>query len=172
MRPKLAIIVAIADNGVIGKANALPWHISSDLKRFRALTLNKPLIMGRKTFASIGRVLPGRETIIVSRDPDFRPPASVFCAGSIDVALELAAARATALKANEIMLVGGSEIFTGLIAHVDRMYVTFVHAMPEGDVYFPPVDWSQWQEIRREDHLPQKGDDAAYSFVDYVRRQT
>ncbi|HEY1736124.1 MAG TPA: dihydrofolate reductase [Methylovirgula sp.] len=172
MKPKLAIIVAIADNGVIGKASALPWHISSDLKRFRALTLGKPLIMGRKTFASIGRVLPGRETIVVSRDPEFRPPEGVYCAGSIDAALQLAVTRAAELKADEIMLTGGSDIFAALLPRVDSMYVTFVHAMPDGDVYFPPVDWSQWEEVRREDHPPQKGDDAAVSFVDFVKRPT
>lgn len=168
--PKLAAIVAIADNGVIGKDNILPWHISSDLKRFRALTLGKPLIMGRKTFASIGRVLPGRETIVVSRDGQFAAPEGVHRVASTEAALELAAARAKTLQADEIMLAGGSEIFAALIGRVDRLYVTFVHARPDGDVYFPPIDWSQWQEIRREDHLPQKGDEAAFSFVDFVRR--
>lgn len=166
---KLAAIVAIADNGVIGKGNGLPWHVSSDLKRFRALTLGKPLIMGRKTFASIGRVLPGRETIVVSRDAEFSAPQGVHCVASIEAALELAGARAQALGADEIMLAGGSEIFAALIAKVDRLYVTLVHARPEGDVYFPAIDWSQWREIRREDHAPQKGDDAAFSFVDFVR---
>jgi dihydrofolate reductase len=167
--PKLAAIVAIADNGVIGKGNSLPWHVSSDLKRFRALTLGKPLIMGRKTFASIGRVLPGRETIVVSRDPQFVPPEGVHCVASIEAALELAALRAEALHAEEIMLVGGAEIFAALIAQVDRLYVTFVHVRPDGDIFFPAIDWSQWREIHREDHAPQKGDDAAFSFVDFVR---
>lgn len=168
--PKLAAIVAIADNGVIGKDNGLPWHISSDLKRFRALTMGKPLIMGRKTFASIGRALPGRETIVVSRDAQFVAPEGVHCVASIEAALGLAAARAPALGAEEIMLAGGSEIFAALIARVDRIYATFVHARPEGDVFFPPIDWSQWQETRREDHPAQKGDDAPFSFVDFVRR--
>jgi dihydrofolate reductase len=170
MIPRLALIVAMAENGVIGKGNGLPWHISSDLKRFRALTMGKPLLMGRKTFESIGRVLPGRETIVVSRNGAFVPPAGVLCAATIDAALELALARATAMGADEIMLAGGAEIFAALIGRAERMYVTFIHAAPAGDAYFPAIDWSQWQEIRREDHLPQKGDDAGFSFADFVRR--
>jgi dihydrofolate reductase len=170
MIPKLALIVALADNGVIGKGNGLPWHISSDLKRFRALTMGKPLIMGRKTYQSIGRVLPGRETILVTSDARFTPPSGVYCAGTIEAAFELAVARAAAMAADEIILAGGAEIFASLIERVDQLYVTFVHASPAGDVFFPAIDWSQWQEIYREDHLPQKGDDAAFSFVDFVRR--
>ena len=168
--PPLALIVAVAENGVIGKDNGLPWHISSDLKRFRALTMGKPLIMGRKTFQSVGRALPGRETIIVTRDAAFTPPPGVHCTRTIDAALDLAAARATALGVDEIMLAGDGEVFAALIDRVDRMYVTFVHISPQGDAFFPPIDWSQWQEVRREEHLPQKGDEAAFAFVDFVRR--
>ncbi|MGO9133289.1 MAG: dihydrofolate reductase [Methylovirgula sp.] len=170
MTAKLSLIVAVAENGVIGKANGLPWHLTSDLKRFRSLTMGKPLLMGRKTFDSIGRVLPGRDTIIVSRDTGFTPPTGVYSAASIDAALDLAAGRARALGADEIMLAGGSELFAALIDRAARMYVTFVKAAPEGDVFFPAVDWAQWQETKREDHPPQKGDDAAFAFVDYVRR--
>jgi dihydrofolate reductase len=169
MTPKLALIVAIAENGVIGKANGLPWHLSSDLKRFRALTLGKPVLMGRKTFDSIGRVLPGRDTIAVSRDPHYMPPPGVYAAASVDAGLELARARAGVLGADEIMLAGGAELFAALIDRVDRIYATWVAGAPDGDVYFPPIDWSQWREVKREDHQPQKGDDAAFSFVDYVR---
>ena len=170
MTPSLALIVALAENGVIGKGNSLPWHISSDLKRFRALTLGKPLIMGRKTFQSIGKVLPGRETIVVSRDAAFTPPSGVYHAETIDAAVALATAHATDMGADEIMLVGGSEIFAALINRADRMYVTFVHDAPEGDAFFPPIDWSRWAEVHREEHPQQKGDDAAFSFVDFVRR--
>jgi dihydrofolate reductase len=171
-RQPLALVVAVAQNGVIGKENGLPWHISSDLKRFRALTMGKPLLMGRKTFESIGRPLPGRETILISRDPTFVPPLGIYHASSIDAALALAAARAEAMKADEIIIAGGSEIFAALLDRTERMYVTFIDAAPKGDVFFPPVDWSDWQEIHREDHLPQKGDDAAFSFVDFVRRDS
>lgn len=169
-RPALALVVAMAENGVIGRQNGLPWHVSSDLKRFRALTMGKPLLMGRKTFESIGRALPGRETVIVSRDAAFTPPSGVYHATTIDAALALTAARAEAMQADEIIVAGGSEIFAALLDRVDRMYVTFIDAAPQGDVFFPSVDWSRWKEIRREKHLPQKGDDAAFSFVDFVRR--
>ncbi|QXX75684.1 dihydrofolate reductase [Methylovirgula sp. HY1] len=170
MTPPLALIVALAENGVIGKGNSLPWHISSDLKRFRALTMGKPLIMGRKTFQSIGRALPGRDTIVVSRDAAFTLPPGVHRAETIDAALALALARATEMGADEIMLAGGGEIFTALIDRADRMYVTFVQGTPEGDAFFPAIDWSQWQEVRREAYLPQKGDEVGFSFVDFVRR--
>jgi dihydrofolate reductase len=169
MTPKLALIVAIAENGVIGKDNGLPWHLSSDLKRFRALTIGKPVLMGRKTFDSIGRVLPGRDTIAVSRDPHYTPPTGVYAAASIAAGLELARTRAEALGADEIMLAGGAELFAALIDRVDRIYATWVAGAPDGDVYFPSIDWSQWREVKREDHQPQKGDDAAFSFVDYER---
>jgi len=171
MIPPLAAVVAIAENGVIGLGNGLPWHISSDLKRFRALTLGKPVIMGRKTFASLGRVLPGRETIVVTRDSTFVPPPSVFVAADIEAALALGKARAEALSAEEIILAGGGEIFTALIDHLDRLYVTFVALSPPGDAFFPPIDWSKWEEVSREQHAPQTGDDAAFAFVDYVRRE-
>lgn len=169
MGPALALVVAIAQNGVIGKENGLPWHLSSDLKRFRALTMGKPLLMGRKTFESIGRVLPGRETIVISRDPAFVPPPGVYCAQTSEAALALATARAQTMRADEIILAGGSEIFAALIDRIDRMYVTFVAAAPMGDAFFPAVDWSQWQEVSRADHLPQKGDDSGFSFVDFVK---
>ncbi len=170
MTPPLAAIVAVAENGVIGRGNGLPWHISSDLKRFRALTLGKPLIMGRKTFASLGRVLPGRETIVVTRDRAFVAPTGVFVATSPEAALALAKTRAAALGAGEIILAGGTEIFAALIDYVDRLYVTLVALAPEGDAFFPSIDWSQWREVSRTEHMPQKGDDAAFTFIDYVRR--
>jgi dihydrofolate reductase len=170
MTPRVAAIVAIAENGVIGLGNRLPWHISSDLKHFKALTLGKPVIMGRKTFASISRVLPGRETIVVSRDPAFAPPPSVFVAANIETALELGRGRAKVLGANEIIIAGGGEIFAALIDRLDRLYVTLIALSPPGDAFFPPIDWSMWQEMSRQEHAPQKGDDAPFVFVDYVRR--
>lgn len=170
MTPPLAAVVAIAENGVIGQGNRLPWHISSDLRHFKTLTLGKPVIMGRKTFVSLGRVLPGRETIVVSRDASFAPPAGVFVAASLDAALELAAARAHALGANEIILAGGAEIFAALIERIDRLYVTFIALSPPGDAFFPAIAWSKWKEVRREEHGPQKGDDAGFVFAEYIRQ--
>ncbi|MGP8264938.1 MAG: dihydrofolate reductase [Beijerinckiaceae bacterium] len=162
-------VVAIADNGVIGQGNALPWHISADLKRFRALTLGKPLIMGRKTFASLGRALPGRETIVVTRDKSFAAPAGVFTAGDVDAALALAELRAKALGALEIIVAGGGEIYAALNERLDRLHVTYIHLAPPGDAYFPAIDWSHWREIFRADHPPGEGADAGYTFVDYIR---
>jgi dihydrofolate reductase len=162
-------VVAVADNGIIGQGNALPWHISADLKRFRALTLGKPLIMGRKTFASIGRALPGRETIVVTRDAKFVPPPGVFVASTIDAALQLAAARADALGASEIIVAGGGEIYAALLDRIDLLHMTFVHCTPAGDAFFPPIDWSNWREVSREGHLPQAGDSAGYTWATYIR---
>lgn len=170
MTPPLAAVVAIAENGVIGHDDRLPWHISSDLKRFKALTLGKPVIMGRKTFASLGRVLPGRETIVLTRDRHFAPPAGVFVAASVETALELAEARAQALGAAEIVLAGGGEIFAALLDRVDRLYVTLVKLSPPGDAFFPPIDWSKWEEIRREEHPPKSAEEPAFAFLDYARR--
>jgi dihydrofolate reductase len=162
-------VVAVADNGVIGQGNALPWHISADLKRFRALTLGKPLIMGRKTFASIGRALPGRETIVVTRDAKFVPPSGVFVASTIDAASHLAAARADVLGASEIIVAGGGEIYAALLDRIDLLHMTYVHCTPAGDAFFPPIDWSHWREVFREDHLPEAGDSAGYTWATYIR---
>ncbi len=169
MSPLLVGVVAVADNGVIGQGNALPWHISADLKRFRTLTLGKPLIMGRKTFASIGRALPGRETIVVTRDAKFAPPPGVFTAATIDAALRRAAGRADILGAPEIIVAGGGEIYAALLDRIDRLHMTYVHCTPEGDAFFPPIDWSHWREVFREDHLPEAGNDAGYTWADYIR---
>jgi dihydrofolate reductase len=169
MSPALVGVVAVADNGVIGQGNALPWHISADLKRFRALTLGKPLIMGRKTFASIGRALPGRETIVVTRDAKFVPPPGVFVASTIDAALQLATIRAGALGAPEIIVAGGGEIYASLLERIDLLHMTYVHCRPEGDAFLPPIDWSHWREVFREDHLSGTGHDAGYTWADYIR---
>jgi dihydrofolate reductase len=169
MNLPLVAVVAMADNGVIGHGNAMPWHISADLKRFRALTLGKPMIMGRKTFAAIGRALPGRETIVVTRDPTFSPPPGVFTALTIDAAVQLAAVRAKALGASEIIVAGGGEIYAALLDRIDRLHMTYVHRTPEGDAFFPPLDWAHWREVFREDHPPQAGDDAGYTWADYIR---
>jgi dihydrofolate reductase len=169
MNLPLVGVVAVADNGVIGQGNALPWHISADLKRFRALTLGKPLIMGRKTFASLGRALPGRETIVVTRDKSFTPPVGVFTASNVDTAVELAEVRAHAMGAPEIIVAGGGEIYAVLIDRLERLHVTYVHCAPAGDAFFPPIDWSHWREVSREEHAAESGGDAGYTFVDYIR---
>jgi dihydrofolate reductase len=169
MNLPLILIAAIAENGVIGKDNGLPWHLTSDLKRFRTLTMGKPMIMGRKNFQSIGRVLPGRETIVVTRDRDFAAD-GVHVVHSIEDALARAMERAAAMQAEEIVLAGGSEIYAAMIDKVDKMHITFVDLSPKGDTFFPAIDWSQWVEESRLRPPKDGKDDTTFSFVDYRRR--
>ncbi len=166
--PVLALIAAVARNGVIGVGDALPWRLSSDLKRFKALTMGKPLIMGRKTFQSIGRQLPGRATIVVTRDEDFAPE-GVEVAREIDAALRLAESRARERGAEEIIVAGGGEIYAQTIARAGRLYITEVDLAPEGDAHFPPIDPALWREVRREPGARGPRDAADFAFVDYMR---
>jgi len=177
MNVPLAIVAAVARNGIIGNSKAkdgLPWHLASDLKRFRALTMGKPLIMGRKTFALIGRPLKGREAIVVTRDRSFRAASNfdsypLHIVSDLEAAVTLAAARAQAMQANEIIVAGGSDIFAGLIERVATLHLTLVDVAPEGDATFPAIDWTMWVEIGRETPVPAEGDDAPFSFIDYAR---
>jgi dihydrofolate reductase len=145
---KISLIVAVADNGVIGANGALPWRLSSDLKTFRRLTMGKPVIMGRKTFQSLDQPLDGRDTIVVTRDPVFEPE-GVCVVGSFADALTLARVLAGTRGADEIMVIGGAEIFRLALPFADRIYWTQVHAHPAGDVHFPAFDMSQWKEASR-----------------------
>ena len=172
MTAPLAIVAAIGRNGVIGADDRLPWRLPSDLKRFRALTLGKPLLMGRKTFQSIGRALPGRETIVVTRERGFAPDhAAVHVAHDLDAALALARTRAAAMGADEIILAGGGDLYAALLPLADRMYLTMVDLSPAGDVRFPPFDATQWDEIARLQPPPGPNDEAAFSFVELRRRR-
>jgi dihydrofolate reductase len=147
--PILAFVVAVARNGVIGRDGRLPWRLSSDLKTFRRLTMGKPLIMGRKTWNSLGRPLDGRDNIVVTRDHAFAADGALVAhdiAGAVAMARDCAAARG----ADEIMVIGGSHIFAALMNDVRRLYWTDVEAEPEGDVTFPPLDARQWREVSRE----------------------
>lgn len=168
--PEIVFIVAVADNGVIGLDNAMPWHLRSDLKRFKATTIGKPVVMGRKTFAAIGKPLPGRTNIVVTRDPGFRAP-GIVVAGSLDAALAVALGDALRRFAAEIMIIGGAEIYARLIDRAARMEITEVHARPEGDTYFPPFQREEWREIARERHEAGIGDTSAFSHVTYRRRR-
>jgi dihydrofolate reductase len=168
-RPAIALIVAMARNRVIGGDNRLIWKLSSDQKRFRTLTWGKPLIMGRKTFDSIGKPLPGRETIVVTRDPGFAP-AGVRVAHDVDAALSLAGEIAGEMKADEIMVAGGGEIYRQTIGRADRLYLTEVDLTPDGDAHFPAIDPAHWREVSRERGVRTDRDDAEFTYVDYVRR--
>jgi dihydrofolate reductase len=162
----IVLVVAVADNGVIGRDNALPWRLSTDLKRFKALTLGKPVLMGRKTFLSIGRPLPGRTNIVVSRNAAFAA-AGVLVAGSLDVAL--AAARGDALRrgVDEIAVIGGTDIFAQCLPLAHRLEVTHVHARPEGDTFFPAIDTARWRPVAREEHAAGLRDEFPFTAVTY-----
>jgi len=166
---KLAFVVAAAKNGVIGRNGDLPWRLSTDLKHFKALTLGKPIVMGRRTWDSVGRPLPGRETIVVTRDPHFAA-SGAHIAHSIDDGLQLAAKQAEQMKADTIMIVGGSHIFAALLERADIIHLTEVDLEPEGDAIFPALDPAKWIETACE--APPRGpnDEANVRFLTYARR--
>jgi len=150
----LSLIVAIADNGVIGREGKLPWRLGSDLRRFRKLTMGHPLIMGRKTFEAIGKPLDGRDSIVVSRGKSAKAGAScVFFASSLEEALAIARMQAKARGVTEAFVIGGAELFQAALPHASRIYLTHVHGSPEGDVSWEPQLGGQWQEVSR-DHRP------------------
>ncbi len=160
----ISLVVAIAENGVIGRDGGLPWHISSDLKTFRRVTMGKPLIMGRKTFQSLKKPLDGRDNIVVSRDESFRPDGAII-ARDFEAALQRARDCARARAVDEIMVIGGTEVFQAALARARFIYKTEVHGRPEGDAHFPAIDWSAWTEIARE-ALPQgPKDEFASTFL-------
>jgi dihydrofolate reductase len=164
----VVLLAAVADNGVIGRDNALPWRLSSDLKRFKALTMDKPVVMGRKTYVSIGKPLPGRTNIVVTRDPNFAAEGVVTATG-VDEALAAAREDARRRGAGEIMVIGGTEIFAQTMPLADRLEITHVHAQPAGDTFFPPIDSKLWREVARRDHPAGPHDEAGVSFVTYER---
>ncbi|MBB1127242.1 dihydrofolate reductase [Thiospirillum jenense] len=142
--PHLSIIAAIAHNGVIGHANALPWHLPADLLRFKQLTMGKPMIMGRRTFCSLPKVLPGRQHIVLTRDLDFQAPNSVLITNHLDDAIKLAG------QVPEIMIIGGASVYAACLVRASRLYLTLIDAEIVGDVYFPMWNPDDWQEINQE----------------------
>jgi len=167
--PKIVIVVAVAANGVIGREGDLPWRLSTDLKRFKALTVGKPVLMGRKTWASLGRPLPGRPNIVISRDPDFKAQGAET-APSLDVALDRARAHAAALGVDEICVIGGGDIYRQSIGMADILHVTEVQAEVEGDTLFPAIDPAIFEKVFEED-LPRGDKDShAMHFVTWRRR--
>ena len=164
----LAVIVAAAENGVIGRNNALPWHLPQDLQYFKRVTMGKPIVMGRKTFESIGRPLPGRTNIVITRNPDFQS-AGVRVVASLDEALRLAGEVALIDGAGELVVIGGAEIYRAAIPRADRLYITEVHASIAGDAFLPDIDWGQWREVKRQRHGAEGPNPYDYSFVVYER---
>ena len=164
----ITIVAALAESGVIGRDNRLPWRLKSDMVHFRAITMGKPVVMGRKTFLSIGRPLPGRTTIVVSRDGGFAAP-GIVVAPSVEAALTVARGDALRRGAERIIVAGGADLYAQTMPLAERLHITYVHRAVDGDVYFPAIDRSVWHETAREEHAAAAGDDAAFAFVTYRR---
>ena len=168
MSVAVALIAAVANNGVIGKGNHLPWHLPADFAHFKRVTMGKPMIMGRKTFESIGRPLPGRTNIVVSRQEGYQPD-GVLVISSLEAALEHAQEIAKADRANEVMVGGGAEIYREAMPHADRMYITQVELEPDGDAYFPAIDFEQWKPGGEINVTPHPSDTASFRVRVYRR---
>jgi dihydrofolate reductase len=164
----LLLVAAVADNDVIGRAGGLPWRLKSDLAQFRAVTMGKPIVMGRRTFLSIGRPLKGRSNIVVTSDPAFAA-AGVLVAPSLETALTVARGDALRRSAEAIAVVGGADVYAQTIERADRMVITRVHLRPEGDTKFPAINPGLWQEIVREEHQPGPEDEAGFTTIVYER---
>lgn len=168
MSVAVAIIAAVANNGVIGHGDTIPWRLPGDFAHFKRMTLGKPLIMGRKTFESIGRPLPGRTNIVVTRQEGYQPD-GVIVISSLEAALDHAQEIAKADRANEVMIGGGAEIYRQAMPFADRMYISKVELEPEGDIFFPPIDFEQWKPGGEIDVTPHPGDNAAFRVRVYRR---
>jgi dihydrofolate reductase len=160
---QISLIAALARNRVIGSDNQLPWRLSADLQHFKALTMGKPIVMGRKTYESIGKPLPGRTNIVVTRDDSYNAEGCVVVHG-IDEALQAAAG------ADEVMIMGGANLYLQLLPRADRLYLTEVQADVPGDAWFPELAESEWQELERESHQADEKNEFDYDFVVLARR--
>jgi dihydrofolate reductase len=166
----IVLVFAVAENGVIGRGNAIPWRLKSDMQRFKALTIGKPVVMGRKTFASLRKPLPGRTNIVITRDASFQAAGAVVT-NSFAHARDVALGDALRRSAAEIAVIGGAEIYAQWMDMADRLEVTEVHASPEGDTHLAPVDSMAWQEAARVRHGASADDSADFSYVTYRRRE-
>jgi len=157
----VCLVVARSDNGVIGRDGGLPWHLSSDLKFFKQVTMGHPVVMGRRTYESIGRPLPGRENIVITRDLDYAAD-GIIVTGGLDDALAVAA---KAPGGERIMVIGGGQIYQASMAQATHIILTEVHTSIDGDTMFPAIDPSNWVETSREDREPEQEGEPALSFV-------
>ena len=164
----IILLAAVAENGVIGRGNALPWRLKSDMQHFRAMTMGKPVVMGRKTYQSIGKPLKGRTTIVMTRDPAYMAP-GIVVAPSLEAAI--ATARGDALRRNvgSIVIAGGADIYAQAMPLATRLAVTHVRKRVDGDARFPAIDPKVWDETARAEHGPGPEDEAAFAFVTYER---
>jgi dihydrofolate reductase len=171
VHPQIVLIAAVADNGVIGAAGNIPWRLKTDQQRLKAMTLAKPIVMGRKTFISLRRPLPGRTNIVVTRDAGFRSPGAVVTTSFAD-AHAVALGDALRRFATEIAVIGGAEIYAQWMDIADRLEITEVHARPEGDTYFAAIDAADWEEVARVRNPAGPDDSADFSYVTYRRRKS
>lgn len=158
----ISVVAAIAENGVIGRDKKMPWHLPADLRHFKEVTFGKPVLMGRTTHESIGRVLPGRCNIVITKDPTYQAPGCV-------VVYTIEDALFAASYSQEVFVIGGEKLYRTLIPRANRMYLTMVHQSFEGDTYFPEVDFAQWKETTRQDHPADDENPCSFSFVTYER---
>ena len=165
----IVLIVAVADNGVIGADGAIPWRLKTDLHRFKALTIGKPVVMGRKTFLSLRRPLPRRTNIVMTRDTNFRAEGAVVTT-SLEHALDVAKGDALRRFVTEIAVIGGAEIYAQWIGRAQRLEITEVHASPAGDTRFGPIDKAVWEQVARAENPSGPDDSTTFSFVTYARR--
>jgi dihydrofolate reductase len=163
-KARIAFVVAVAENGVIGRDGKLPWRLPTDLKRFRKLTLGKPVIMGRKTYESIGKPLDGRDNVVVTRQRDFAA-AGVHVATSVEEAIDLGRELAEKRGVDEVMVIGGEGIFRAALADADRIYLTLVHGTPAGDTRFVVPDARAWRETARQPMPQGSGDEYPADFI-------
>jgi dihydrofolate reductase len=161
----IASIFAMSENRVIGKDNKLPWHLPADLKFFKATTLHHPILMGRKTYESIGKPLPQRTSIIITRQPDYQVP------GALVVNSLSEGIKAGKAITDDIFIIGGAEILKEALPLIDTMYLTLIHATFDGDVFYPEYKEQEWQEVWREDHQPDEKNQYPYSFRKLIRRE-
>ncbi len=165
---KLSLLVAVSENNVIGREGDLPWHLSADLRRFKRVTMGHVMVMGRKTWESIGRPLPGRTSIVISRQPDYNTGFDeVPVATNLDEAL--AHARRIAQETTEVFVIGGARIYEMMFGCVERLMLTRVHAEVEGDVFFPAVDWDEWQLVEEESCAADEKNDFAHTYQIFDR---
>lgn len=167
---QIVLVAAIGENNVIGRDGQLPWRLKSDLKHFRRLTIGRPVIMGRKTFDSIGHALDGRTNIVLTRDLAVQVRGGVL-ATSLDAAFGVARDDARKRGVDEIMVIGGGDIFAATMRHADRLEITHVHMSPEGDTFFPAIDPAVWREASREEHVAGPDDNASFAVSTYLRRR-
>jgi len=167
---EIVLVAAVGENGVIGRDGGMPWRLKSDLRHFRAVTMDKPIVMGRKTWLSLGRPLPGRTNIVVTRDRSFAAAGAVV---AMELGAALAVARGDALRrgADAVAVIGGGEIYAQLMPIATRLEITRVHLRPDGQAVFPPIDPARWREVARRDSSAGPGDDANFTILTYLRAQ-